>query len=62
MPDAKEKRAIAASAKSPDMLIWLAAVLSPGIQPSVLKMLLEDPSDSVRALAVEKLHILELTA
>jgi hypothetical protein len=62
MPNPKDKRAIAAAAKSADMLSRVAAVLSPGIQPSVLKMLLEDPVESVKALATEKLHALEAVA
>jgi hypothetical protein len=59
MPQAQDKRAIAASAKSPEVLRRVAAALSPGIQPSVLKMLLEDPVQSVKALAAEKLRSLE---
>ncbi len=62
MPPAQDKRALAAAAKSPEMLRRVAAVLSPGIQPSILKMLLEDPVDSVKALAAEKLHALESAA
>ena len=59
MPQAQDKRAIAAAAKSPEVLRRVAAVLSPGIQPSVLKMLLEDPVESVKTLAAEKLRGME---
>ena len=62
LPPAQDKRAIAAAAKSPDTLRRIAAILSPGIQPSVLKMLLEDPVNSTKAFAAEKLRALETVA
>jgi hypothetical protein len=62
MPPADDKKAIAASAKSSEVLRRVAAALSPGIQPSVLKMLLEDPTECVKALAAEKLRAMEALA
>lgn len=62
MPPAGDKRAIAAAAKSPELLRRLAAILSPGVQPSILKLLLEDEADCVKALAAEKLRALDSSA
>lgn len=55
-PPVQDKRAIALAAKSPKMLRRVAAILSPGIQPSLLKMLLEDTVDNVKALAAATLR------
>jgi hypothetical protein len=56
LPSADDKKAIAAAAKSKDALERIAAVLSPGVQPSILKMLLEDPVESIKSMAAEKLR------
>ncbi|WP_158271623.1 WGR domain-containing protein [Limnohabitans sp. 2KL-1] len=59
MPHADDKKAIASAAKSSHVLSRVAAALNPGIQPSVLKMLLEDTDVNVKALAAEKLRLME---
>lgn len=62
MPHVDDKKAIASAAKSSHVLSRLAAALNPGIQPSVLKMLLEDTDVNVKALAAEKLRLMESAA
>jgi hypothetical protein len=59
MPHANDKKAIASAAKSSHVLSRVAAALNPGIQPSVLKLLLEDTDGNVKALAAEKLRLME---
>jgi predicted DNA-binding WGR domain protein len=58
MPPPNDKRAIAAAAKSPQLLQRIAAALSPGVQPSILKFFLDDSSQCVRSLAAQKLRAL----
>jgi hypothetical protein len=52
-----DKRAIAKAAKSKDWLERAAATYAPGIQPSLLKVLLEDPAEAVRQCAVARLRV-----
>ena len=57
MPPEGDKRAIAKAAKSKDWLERAAATYAPGIQPSLLKVLLEDPVEAVRQCAVARLRV-----
>ena len=57
MPAEGDKRAIAKAAKSKDWLERAAATYAPGIQPSLLKVLLEDPVEAVRQCAVARLRV-----
>ena len=57
MPSEGDKRAIAKAAKSKDWLERAAATYAPGIQPSLLKVLLEDPVEAVRQCAVARLRV-----
>lgn len=56
MPAEGDKRAIAKAAKSKDWLERAAATYAPGIQPSLLKSLLDDPVEAVRQSAVAQLR------
>jgi hypothetical protein len=57
MPAGGDKRAIAKAAKSKDWLERAAATYAPGIQPSLLKVLLQDPVEAVRQCAVARLRV-----
>jgi len=57
MPAEGDKRAIAKAAKSKDWLERAAATYAAGIQPSLLKVLLEDPVEAVRQCAVARLRV-----
>ena len=57
MPSEGDKRAIAKAVKSKDWLERAAATYAPGIQPSLLKVLLEDPVEAVRQCAVARLRV-----
>ncbi len=59
MPDPGEKKRMAAAAKSKDVLARIGVILTPGIQPSLLRMLLDDEVETVRQLAASKLRELE---
>lgn len=59
MSDPGDKKRIAAAAKSKDLLERVGAILTPGIQPSLLRMLLDDEVETVRQLAASKLRELE---
>ena len=59
MPDPSDKKAIAAAAKSEDFLERVGAILTPGIQPSLLRMLLDDEAETVRQIAASQLRELE---
>lgn len=56
MPDTSNPKAMALAAKSKDWLERSAAALSPGMQPSLLRMLLDDPVETVRQLAAKPLR------
>ena len=57
MPEEGNKRAIARACKSKDWLARAAATYAEAINPSLLKMLLEDPVDVVRQCAVARLRL-----
>jgi hypothetical protein len=57
MPAEGDKRAIAKAVKSKDWLERAAATYAAGIQPSLLKVLLEDPVEAVRQRAVARLRV-----
>jgi predicted DNA-binding WGR domain protein len=59
MPDPTDKNAVAEAAKSDDLLKRVGAILTTGIQPSLLRMLLDDELETVRQLAANKLRELE---
>ncbi len=59
LPDPGSQKQMAAAAKSKDLLERIAALLTPGIQPSLLRMLLDDEAETVRQLAASKLRELE---
>jgi len=59
LPDESDKKAIAKAVKSNDWLTRLAATYVPGIQPSLLKSLLEDSEDVVKQRAVACLKAME---
>ena len=59
MPDESDKKAIAKAVKSNDWLVRFAATYVPGIQPSLLKSLLEDSEDVVKQRAIACLKALE---
>jgi predicted DNA-binding WGR domain protein/3-methyladenine DNA glycosylase AlkC len=59
MPDPGDKKWMAAAAKSNFLLVRVGAILTPGIQPSLLRMLLDDEVETVRQLAACKLRELE---
>jgi hypothetical protein len=61
LPPEGDKKAVAAAAKSSDMLVRVGAALSPEIQPSLLRMLLTDPQASVHQLAARRLREVEET-
>jgi len=51
-----DKNAVARAAKSEDLLERVGATLAPGIQPSLLRLLLDDEVESVRQLATYRLR------
>ncbi len=59
IPEPGDKKAIAAAAKSSDVLARLGALLSPGMQPGLLRMLLDDELEAVRNIAANRLRELE---
>lgn len=62
LPDESDKKAIAKAVKSNDWLARVAATYVPGIQPSLLKSLLEDSEDVVKQRAVACLKAMEANA
>ena len=61
LPEPGDKKAIAAAAKSSNMLARVGAALTPGIQPSLLRMLLDDEFKGLRQIAVHRLQEMEAT-
>ena len=61
LPEPGDKKAIAAAAKSSNMLARVGAALTPGIQPSLLRMLLDDEFKGLRQIAVHRLREMEAT-
>jgi len=59
MLNQKNKNSVASAAKSEDLLDRVGATLASGIQPSLLRLLLDDKVESVRQLASYRLRELE---
>lgn len=60
IPDPSQAKSIAAAAKSKDWLVRAAAVFSQGIQPSLLRMLMDDDVEVVKQLAIHRLKEIEI--
>jgi len=59
MPERGDKKAVARAAKSLDGFSRLGAALSPDVQPSLLRMLLDDKLHVLRQIAAQRLREME---
>lgn len=60
LPETGDKKAIAAAAKSHDWLERAAVTFCDGVQPSLLRMLLDDEVEVVKQLAIHRLKMLPM--